>query len=163
RGSWGKAFRAPVPGESSAVLGVLVQPLNTLAGATANTITLNCPAAAGHAAGAAVPGSLNAWINPTCSGTAALATPRGITRSGGTGGAAAIRTSTGLSPEKSKNWTLGFTFDPTDFLKGLHAEATWFNLTINGAINNNGSNPNGAGVNPNDPFGTTCTAPTPGC
>jgi len=159
RGSWGRAFRAPVPGESSAVLGVLVQPLNTLAGATANTISLNCPATPGHAAGTAVAGSLNAWINPTCSSAGALATPGGINISGGTGGAAAIRTSTGLSPEKSKNWTLGFTFDPTDFLRGFHAEATWFNLTINGAINANGTGV----INQNDPSGTICTVPTPGC
>ena len=159
RGSWGKAFRAPVPGESSAVLGVLVQPRNVLAGDTTNTILLNCPATAGHAAGTAVAGSLNAWINPTCSGSAALASPGGIIVSGGSGGAAAIRTSTIVGPEKSKNWTLGFTFDPMDFLKGLHAELTWYNLTIENALNGNGT-----GLQTyNDPAFTTCTVPTPGC
>ena len=101
RGSWGKAFRAPVPGESSAVLGVLVQPLNTAAGATANTITLNCPATAGHAAGTQSrdPERLDQSDVQRIGGAGESG---GITISGGTGGAAAIRTSTGLSPEKSR-------------------------------------------------------------
>src|SRR5205085_2877306 len=70
KGTWGKAFRAPVLGESSAVLGVLVQPINLAAGATTDTLLLNCATVPGqpNVAGRANAGSLNAWLNPNCSG-----------------------------------------------------------------------------------------------
>lgn len=158
KGTWGKAFRAPVLGESSAVLGVLVQPINVAAGATTDTLLLNCPSVPGHAAGTAVPGSLNFWLNPTCG--AAGSNPGGIHVEGGAGGAAAIRSGNVLGPETSKNWNVGFSFDPTfDLLKGFHLEATLFNVTITGVINGNGTGV----INANDPAGFTCTSPTPNC
>jgi iron complex outermembrane receptor protein len=159
KGTWGKSFRAPVLGESSAVLGVLVQPLNVLAGATTDTFAMNCPSTPGHPAGVAVPGSLNAYLNPTCSTAAALQVPGGVHVEGGAGGAAVLRTGEVLGPEKSKNWDLGFSFDPPDFLPGFHAEATWYNLTITGVINGNGTGV----LNTNDPAGKVCTAPGAGC
>ena len=157
KGTWGKSFRAPVLGESSAVLGVLVQPLNVAAGATSDTLLLNCPSIPGHAAGTAVPGSLNAYLNPTCG--AAGSNPGGVHIEGGAGGSAAIRATNTLSPEKAKNWNVGFSFDPTDFLRGFHAEATWFNLTINGVITTLGTGV----LNANDPSGSVCTVPTHNC
>jgi len=89
----------------------------------------------------------------------ATASPGGIRMSGGAAGAALIRPADEtLGPENAKNWSVGFNFAPTDFLKGLNIDATWYNIRIDNLIGNNTG-----GVNVNDPAAKICTGPTAGC
>ncbi len=66
RGTWGKSFRAPVPGERTAVAGALIQPDNT-GSASAGVTTLDC-----GGANTPTPGTLSAYLNPACSSNTAL-------------------------------------------------------------------------------------------
>ena len=167
RGDWGKAFRAPIPAETSPVNGALDDPFNVGGGAL---FDLTCDPARGLPGGVAHPGTLDAYLNPTCSSKTApspdmangTVNPGGITLSGGSGVSAAVRTGTGINPEKSVNWNLGFDFAPTDnFLKGLDVGVTWYNLRINGVISNPFDSLIGAGDN--DPAAKVCTTPGTGC
>jgi outer membrane receptor protein involved in Fe transport len=161
RGTWGKSFRAPVFSESTATGGLMIQPTNVPAGAVSNTLNLNCPSVPGqpNSPGAANPGSLNAYLNPTCSNSVATLSPGGIRLAAGAAGAAIIRPANEtLGPENAKNWALGFNFAPTDFLAGLNIDATWYNIRIDNLIGNNTG-----GVNANDPTAKICTQPTAGC
>jgi iron complex outermembrane recepter protein len=154
RGTWGKSFRAPVPGEQTAVAGALIQPDNT-GSASAGVTTLDC-----RGANAPTPGTLSAYLNPTCSSNTALSNPAGIDVSGGAGVAKPLRSGPALGPERAKNWALGLDFAPPDFLKGLDIGVTWYDVHIDGVINSNGG-PNAP--DPNDPESKVCTAPGPGC
>jgi iron complex outermembrane receptor protein len=161
RGTWGKSFRAPGFSEFSTFAGVMVPPINTLAGATANTVSLNCAAvpAIGAPAGA-TPGSLNAYLNPTCSTAPALVNPAGLGTSGGAGGALAIRGGRTLGPERAKNWAIGAAFQPTEgFLAGVNLDVTMYHVHIDDLIAGQGIN----STNPNDPRNTVCTSPGLGC
>ena len=165
RGTWGKSFRAPEFGEASNTASVQLLPLNVGAGAPTNTVMLSCPGVAGlGAAGTANAGSLNAYLNATCSGAAALLSPAGVSVVGGAGGAASIRSGQVLGPEHAKNWAFGFDFKPTDFLSGLDIDATWYHLRIDNLIAANGVPPPAGGTtNPNDPLNKVCTDSSPGC
>src|SRR5262249_39724238 len=44
-----------------------------------------------------------------------------------------------LEPEKSLNYSAGFDFAPTTFLKGLDVQATWYSIKINGLLVNFGN------------------------
>jgi hypothetical protein len=44
-----------------------------------------------------------------------------------------------LEPEKSTNWSAGFQFAPTTFLKGLDVQATWYSVKINSLLANFGN------------------------
>ena len=158
RGTLGKSFRAPGFGEYSAIASVMIQPVNTGAGAITNTVSLNCPAVPGLSGSGANAGSLNAYLNPTCSGASALLNPAGVVVTGGSGGAVAIRSGQVLGPEKAKNWALGFNLRPTGFLSGLDIDVTQYHIRIDNLITNNSG-----GVNINDPLAKICTAPGPGC
>ncbi|MDE2475846.1 MAG: TonB-dependent receptor [Alphaproteobacteria bacterium] len=164
RANWGKGFRAPNPAEVSPVNGALDQPLNLAGGDTQDDIVFNCSPVRNLPGGKANPGTLQAILNPTCSANEALAAPGGITISGGSGIASAVRSGTGISPEKSDSWNLGFNFTPTDpFLKGISVDVVWYNLRINGVISTNGSGLASGNAGPNDPLGNVCTAPGNNC
>jgi iron complex outermembrane receptor protein len=159
RGTLGKSFRAPAPAEVSETTGAMIQPINTGAGASQNTFALNCPAVPGLSTGTtANAGSLQAFLNPTCSTSSLLVNPAGITVSGGSGAARAIRTGVGIVPEKAKNWAVGFNFTPTEFLSGLNIDATWYHIRFDNLIG-----ANSGGFNANDPASRTCTVPGPAC
>ncbi|MDE2476889.1 MAG: TonB-dependent receptor [Alphaproteobacteria bacterium] len=160
RGTWGKSFRAPSFNEETSVAGTMINPATIVAGAVSNLFTLNCPTVAGqpNSATAANPGSLNAWLNPTCSSNAALLAPGGIRVSGGAGIAAPIRNGPAVQPETAVNWDAGFNYSPTGFLSGLVLEATYYHIKISNLLA-----ANTGGINVNDPAATICTSPTPGC
>ena len=163
---WGRAFRAPITGESSAVNGALDEPVNFAGGDVADGFPLLCNPVPGqpNAHNAANPGTLDAYLNPTCSASEALSAPGGILLQGGAGVAAAMRPGASVGPENSINWNLGFDFAPTDFLKGLDVGLTWYNLKIKGPITDNAHGATALGTNgDNDPAGKVCTAPTSGC
>jgi outer membrane receptor protein involved in Fe transport len=160
RGTWGKSFRAPSFNEETAVSGTMINPATVVSGAVNNLLTLNCPSVPGqpNSPTAANPGSLNAWLNPTCSNNAALLAPGGIRVSGGAGIAASIRNGPAIEPERATNWDAGFNLTPTDFLPGLVVDATYYHIKISNLLA-----ANTGGVNVNDPLATICTSPTPGC
>ena len=153
RGTYSKSFRAPVPGEQTAVAGALIQPDNN-GSASASNLNLDC---GGNST--PTPNTLSAYLNPTCN--PAQQNPSGIDVLGGAGVAAPLRAGPALGPERAKNWAVGADFAPTDFLKGLNLGATWYHVHIDGVINQNGG-PNAP--DPNDPVaGKVCTAPGAGC
>ena len=129
RGSWGTNFVAPSFKAKSSSIARNITPFNAQAFSALNTSTIAaCPT--GTAAPA--PGSAAAILNPTCS--AALNNPLGIqiSSSGGDGGLAGIVLPAGFSngPEKAKNWTLGLEYAPTNFLRGLDAQVSWWRVRI---------------------------------
>ncbi len=156
RGAWGKSFRVPSFAENdpngSRVAGV--NPLGLLANQT-DVAILGCNSVGGSTAGVAVPGSLTAALNPTCSANAALRQPGGISVELSGNGAAAILRGNGLSPQTLSQWSLGFHYAPTEALfngfnlTGLTADVSWFRLEFKGLISNNG--PAIGGPIPDDP------------
>ena len=155
RANWGKGYRAPVPAEYSPLNGATIEPYTIAAGATQDSIQLTCDAVRNLPGGVAHAGSLVAALNPTCATAESVIAPGVIQIGGGSGASAALRTGTGISPERSNGWNLGFNFTPTDpYLKGLSTDVTWYNLIINGYVNGNGT-----GISdPNDPLGKVCVA-----
>jgi iron complex outermembrane receptor protein len=129
RGSWGTNFVAPSFKAKSSSIARNITPFNAQAFSALNTSTI---AACPTGAAAPAPGSAAAVLNPTCS--AALNNPLGIqiSSSGGDGGLAGIVLPAGFSngPEKAKNWTLGFEYAPTNFLRGLDAQVSWWRVRI---------------------------------
>jgi iron complex outermembrane receptor protein len=165
RANWGKGYRAPISPEFSAVNGALIQPLNGAAGGADGDLNFSCAAVGKLPGGVANPGTLQAYLNPTCStSNTALLNPGGITISGGSGVAAPVRIGTGISPEKSDSWNLGFNFTPTDpYLKGFSADVVWYNVRIKGVIGTNGNGLATGDAGTNDPLGKVCTVQANGC
>lgn len=137
RGTWGKAFRAPSFGEISALSGARIR--EEAVGAQ----VANCVNPAGSPSGVALPGSVTAILNPTCN--PALFAPLGLEVAGGAGAASAIR-QTVLGPESSKQWVVGFNFQPTEFLAGLSVDVSLFNMRVTNLIA-----PDTTGTGLNDP------------
>ena len=143
RGAWGKSFRVPSFAENSPIQSTIsgVNPLG-LAAATDLAI-LGCGSVNGSPSGVAIPGSLTAVLNPTCSANASLRQPGGLDVSGGGAGAAVIlRNGQTLGPQTLKQWSTGFNFAPTDTilgvnLSGLNLDFTWFHLEFAGLISSN--------------------------
>jgi iron complex outermembrane receptor protein len=148
RSSYGTNFVAPSFKSLSSVLARNITPWN-VGGVNTSAISA-CPPGATTPA----PGSVAAQLNPTCS--AALNNPIGIQvgSSGGSGGLAGFLRPPDYKtePEKAKNWVLGFEYAPTNFLKGLDFQVTWWRVQINGPIT--GTSPStGNGLNdPNTRF-----------
>ena len=113
-------------------------PVNVLGGA-ASDFQAVCPVGT-----TALPGSATALLNPTCS--SALRFIGGVSVTGPSGGLSGVTRPAGfvLNPEKSTNFSYGFEFAPSDFLKGLDVDVTYFKVKIKDAIS-------GAGADPNDP------------
>jgi iron complex outermembrane receptor protein len=157
RGAWGKSFRVPSFAENSPVQSTIsgVNPLGLAA--AADVAILGCGSVNGSPSGVAIPGSLTALLNPTCSANAALRQPGSLDVSGGGSGAAVIlRDGQTLGPQTLKQWSTGFNFTPTEpifgvNLSGLDLDFSWFNLQFRGLISANGLGANGARPNPDDP------------
>jgi iron complex outermembrane recepter protein len=152
RGAWGKSFRVPSFAENSPIQSTIAG-VNRLGGALAGDVAvLGCGSINGSPAGVAVPGSLTALLNPTCSGTEALRSPGVLDVSGGGAGAAVIlRNGQTLGPQTLKQWSTGFNFTPTDpilgvNLSGLNVDVTWFHLEFAGLISSAA-----LGLGPDDP------------
>ena len=155
RANWGKGYRAPVPAEYSALNGSQVEPFTIAAGMAQDSIQLTCDPVRNRPGGVANAGSLTAALNPTCSTAESVIAPGVIQISGGSGVAAPLRQGTGIVPEQSRSWNIGFNFTPTDpFLKGFSADVTWYDLIITNYVTGNG----GGVTGPNDPLGKVCTA-----
>jgi TonB dependent receptor len=67
-----------------------------------------------------------------------LAAPGGLSTLGGIPGAFPIRQFTGmglsLRPENAVNWGIGFDWSPSNFLRGLNIQATYYIIKITGVI-----------------------------
>lgn len=152
RGAWGKAFRVPSFSEGSPANSTIsgVNPLGLAA--ASDVAILGCSSVNGSPAGVALPGSLTAALNPTCSSNPALRQPGGLDVSGGGNGAATIlRGGQVLQPQSLKQWSTGINFTPTRpifgvDLTGLDIDITWFNLQFIGLIA-----ANTLGLGPDDP------------
>jgi iron complex outermembrane receptor protein len=134
RGSWGTNFRAPQFGETSVLGGDQIFGYNTPL-LSRNPITFNCNAQPGSLAYRA--------IHPVAGPAMAcdvLALP-GLE----THGAASVAVNAGLrdyvntqykvlTPEKATDWALGAEFAPTNFLKGLDIQATWYSIKLTNVI-----------------------------
>jgi iron complex outermembrane receptor protein len=128
RGTAGTSFRAPLFTEINGVGGGAPAPTNIAAGATSNT-TPTCPVVGVPA----VKGSAAAILDPNC--TAALQF-LGILPAGfGVGHALDTPGDVfHLNPETARNWSVGFDFAPTDYLKGIDLNFTLYNIKIYDAI-----------------------------
>ena len=96
-------------------------------------------------------------IAPDGSGPIAnLASPGGISTLGGIPGAFPIRQFTGqglvLRPENAVNWGIGFDYSPSNFLRGLNIQATYYIIKITGVIRGFGNPVDGRFQNPQIPF-----------
>jgi len=151
RGAWGESFRVPSFAEN-APTGSRVAGLNDLGGKVNQTdvAVLACDNdGTGAAPGTALPGSLTALLNPTCSTLDALQEPGGISVELSGNGAAAVLRGHGLSPQDLKQWSTGFNFAPTTgWLAGLNADVSWFRLEFKGLIDNVSLDPG----SPDDPL-----------
>ena len=127
RGTWGQSFRAPAFSEIAALANVAIQPRNTLAGANGESYAVKCTG------GKPVAGSIAADVNPTCD--PALLYPGGITVDNAMGGALAVgMRSSPVGPETATNTGIGFEFTPTDFLRGLDVQATYYKVDIENVL-----------------------------
>jgi outer membrane receptor protein involved in Fe transport len=139
RGAWGESFRVPSFAEN-APTGSRVAGLNDLGGKVNQTdvAVLACNnEGTGVAPGTAIPGSLTALLNPTCSAAEAFQSPGGISVELSGNGAAALLRGHGLGPQNLQQWSLGARFAPTEgFLAGLDVDVSWFRLEFKGLIDN---------------------------
>ena len=137
RGAWGESFRVPSFNENSDRTRVAgLNPLG-LASNTTDVAFLSCANAGipGASPGVALPGSLTAELNPTCSTAEALRQPGAMSVELSGGGAAKILRGHGLSPQTLQQWSMGFNFAPTTgWLAGLNADVSWFRLEFRGLI-----------------------------
>jgi iron complex outermembrane receptor protein len=132
RGSWGTSFRAPQLQNVSPVAARSISGVNQLGGANNNTQP-TCPA------GATAPpaGTAGALLNPTCSQTAALLFPAGLSVQGGSNGLQGVTRAAdyALQPEEGRNLSLGAEYAPPEgFLQGLYLSATWYRTKIESVI-----------------------------
>ena len=140
RGAWGTSFRAPSFGETSPLANNNIQGWNiNQIFAQGNSITVNCPADAGSAA--------DRLTHPTVGPAVACnSNLGGLSFSGGSGspviaGWRDFVNTPGkiLRPEQATNWAVGAEITPTQFLKGLDVQATWYSVKINGVLTSFGN------------------------
>jgi iron complex outermembrane receptor protein len=149
RAAWGKSFRAPGFGQTSATSGSRVFGVNRLGGDPTDAYSMACPAVDGFpgSAGTALPGSVTAILNPTCNMTDPnIYAPAGLEIAGGSGLAAPVRgislrptPGKGLGPETAKQYLIGFNFTPTadgalGILNGLAVDVSYFNIKLENTI-----------------------------
>jgi hypothetical protein len=139
RGAWGESFRVPSfneGGDRTRLAGF--NPLGAYDNDT-DVLVLGClnQGIPGASPGVALPGSVTAELNPTCSIDEALRQPGAISVELSGGGHARILRGQGLSPMTLQQWSTGFRFAPTTgFLAGLDADVSWFRLEFRGLIDN---------------------------
>jgi len=133
RGAWGTSFRFANAGEYSTATSAVVQSFNlsTSIAVGASTINLTCTGGA-PAAGSAADVLFKA-------GFACGSQPGGMAMNGGPqaflrppGSSIPLK----LKPESATNWSGGFQFAPTAFLRGLDIQATYYIIKINGVLQN---------------------------
>jgi len=85
-----------------------------------------------------------------------LIQPGGVSTLGGALQAVPIRQFTGngllLKPELATNWGIGFDYTPTNFLRGLDIQATYYIVKINGVLRSFGNPNDGRFADPQIPF-----------
>ncbi len=150
--AWGTNFRAPAVGELSILANNAIAEQNDPAGVN-SALLVPCTVSPGSGYGKLVnPGAGLIGYNVVGCNTA-TANPVGISFNGGAGSpvAAGWRNFVNtqgqqLKPELATNWAVGGEFAPTNFLKGLDIQATWYSVKLNGLLASFG-NPNGSTLN----------------
>lgn len=151
RGAVGSSFNTPGFGLITNYEGIRERHGMVNKGFLAGNLVLDCPAHTllGNAAGAAVPGSLQAKLNPNCLGAVGrpadpgAGTDQSITRPVGfdLGPSLFFLRGEALGPETADQWSLGFNFAPrpddpyTGILFGLSVDVSWWNIQREGLIN----------------------------
>jgi len=160
--AWGSNFRAPAVGETSRLANDAIAEQNSTLPSQSNSPILISPTPdAGSGFGRLInPGSgLGGYTGPN--------NPAGISMNGGAGPviAAGWRSVAGinsnaqkLQPEKAINYAIGGEFAPTDFLKGLDIQATWYSVKLTSLLNSFG-NPQSSSLN-NGNIGFAYIVPT---
>jgi outer membrane receptor protein involved in Fe transport len=173
RGDWGTSFRAPSFAEQSAIVGNIISGINIPNFVSNRAVSIDCNPAAGSLSdrlqnpGAGYIGWAGVVGQNGTAGTACgtRANPSGL-GTFSTGGVALkngfrnyVNTAQGvLRPETATNYTLTAEFAPTEFLKGLDIQTTWYQVKINSALTQFG-NPSNATVN-NPALGFSYIVPT---
>lgn len=158
RGAWGKAFRAPGFGQTSAFSGS--RAIGRATGDITNGSPMNCLSVGGSPGGTALPGSVTALLNPRCASDNNSIFPGGIDLQGGSSLSDPVRgiplnrangqapPPKGLAPESAKQWILGFHYQPTEgLLSGLTVDGDWYNILLEDTIQSNTT----ANGDPNNP------------
>ena len=135
RGGWGTSFRAPNFGENSLISNSAWNGFGLPANVFSNNAHINIPCTNGLP----VAGSGSAKL--FAAGFACNSEPAGMSFNGGAkspnfaGWRQFVNTSgQNLGPEQSLNWSLGADYSPTNFLKGLNVQATWYSIKITGVL-----------------------------
>jgi hypothetical protein len=157
RGAFGSSFNAAPFGLISNYSGVREpHEMINVPGSRAAALVFDCPAhsAVGIPAGTAQVGSLQHYLNPTCSSSLALREPVGVNL----GPSVFALQGLGLEPETSDQWSLGFNFTPPPegplaFLNGFAMDVSWWHIQRENLISNISV---GEGVN--DPASFTANA-----
>jgi len=173
RGDWGTSFRAPSFAEQSAIVGNIISGINIPNFVSNRSVTIDCNPAPGSLAdrlqnpGAGFVGWAGVVGNNGTAGQScgSRANPSGL-GTFSTGGVALkngfrnyVNTQQAvLRPETATNYALTGEFAPTDFLKGLDIQVTWYQVKINNALTQFG-NPSNSSVN-NPALGFSYIVPT---
>jgi outer membrane receptor protein involved in Fe transport len=138
RGAWGESFRVPSfneGGDRTRLAGF--NPLGGYANDT-DVLVLGClnQNIPGASPGVALPGSVTAELNPSCSEDPVLRQPGAISAELSGGGHATILRGHGLNPMTLQQWSTGFHWTPPNgtILAGLDADVSWFRLEFRGLI-----------------------------
>jgi outer membrane receptor protein involved in Fe transport len=137
RGAWGESFRVPSFNEGGDRTRLAA--VNPLAGYdnTSDVAFLDCSnqGIPGAEPGVALPGSVTAILNPTCSSEEPLRQPGAISAELVAGGHAEILRGYGLGPMTLNQWSTGFRFaPPSGILAGLDVDVSWFRLEFKDLI-----------------------------
>ena len=173
RGDWGTSFRAPSFAEQSSIVGNIISGINIPNFVSNRSVTIDCNPVPGSLAyrlqnpGAGYIGWSGVVGNNGTAGQScgSKANPSGL----GTFSTAGVALKNGfrnyvnttqavLRPETATNWALTGEFAPTDFLKGLDIQVTWYQVKINNALTQFG-NPSNSTVN-NPALGFSYILPT---
>jgi len=144
RGGWGTSFRAPNFGENSLVVNAAWNAFGLPQNVFSNNaqITISCTN------GLPVAGSGSEKLFNA--GFPCNSNPAGMSFNGGAKGPNvsgwrdfANRSGQLLHPETSTNWAIGFDYAPSNFLKGLDLQATYYIIKINSLLVGFGNPTNG--------------------
>jgi outer membrane receptor protein involved in Fe transport len=140
RGGWGTSFRAPNFGENSLLSNSAWNGFGLPAAVFSNNnkIDISCVNGA-PVAGSGSQKLFNAGFK--CAGQPGYVQPAGLSFNGGAkspnvAGWREFFNTDGqaLHPEQALNWSAGFDYAPTNFLKGLDLQATWYSIKITSVL-----------------------------
>jgi iron complex outermembrane receptor protein len=132
RGGWGTSFRAPNFGENSAIVNAAWNGFGLPAAVFSNNahITISCDSSGNPVRGSGSQKLFNA-------GFGCNSEPAGLSFNGGAKGPNIAgwrnyvnQDAQTLKPEQSLNWSIGFDYAPSKFLKGLDIQATYYIIKI---------------------------------